>query len=236
MAGVRALGSVAGLGTLADLSVIASHEPSALGYIYRPRPYSGLASPPPSSRPNARPPALQPPPPPRCLPPTCPTSPLARARRSPPPPRRLGPRRKPERPSQKAPSAQSPAATPVASVARSVHHPTPPTCRLLTPIARSRPFLLSWRPVFPSFFLHSRPPEMRRAAQRRGCLPDVCPSQAAMPRIRRKASRLDAREFFSPPRHIAIQGLGADATLASRRTTLSPSCARRSRPSSRHRA
>lgn len=68
----------------------------------------------------------------------------------------------------------------------------------------SAPFFALSFSLFATPPRHIRPPEMRRAAQRRRGLPDLRPPQTAVSRLWREAARLDASE--SPPPGPRTQG------------------------------
>ena len=80
---------------------------------------------------------------------------------------------------------------------RGAHHPL---SKSLTPISSLRVFFPSSPPPHrPSRRLPvlATSPEMRRAAQRRRRVSDLCPSSAAMSRLRCQAARLDEGQFLS---------------------------------------
>ena len=82
---------------------------------------------------------------------------------------------------------------------RGAHHPL---SKSLTPISSIRVFFPSFPPRrrLPSpIALYATSPEMRRAAQRRRRVPDLCPSPAAVSRLRCQASRLDEGQSFCRP-------------------------------------
>lgn len=123
----------------------------------------------------------------------CPTlpRPVPTGSPSPPPLPPPGRRRRPERPSRKAPSALSRAATPVGSAGRYVD------ARRVE--RRAVEELDAHRCLFFAFFpplchIISRQPEMRRAAQRAWRVPDLRQASSAMPWFRCEATRLDEGE------------------------------------------